>query len=268
MLLGGIGSPCGRTGEVRKGATTITRPTKAGLQIAFLLASAAGVLWAVTPAGATHIPGATYDGTLTGAGTITFAVSRDESSISYLRTPPIPTNCGYNMPGIAGSYDVPITNHQFDDSTPPIYFSGRFVEENSASGTFRIAVDGCDTGFLSWKATATPPPTCKGEYPTVVTQEGHVASYVTTGTNGNDVIMGTSKKDTIKAKGGNDTVCAKGGNDTVKGGGGKDKLYGQGGKDKLYGQGGKDNLAGGGGKDTCVGAGGNDSANCETEKSV
>jgi Ca2+-binding RTX toxin-like protein len=233
-------------------------PSKIALRAAVLLAVAAAALWAVASAGATHIGGATYNGTLTGAGSMSFTVSGDGSEITSLTIPgPIPGNsCTYS--DVSGFYFVPITNHSFSDSRGPVYFSGSFRGVQSASGTFRIDSSGCDTGYLSWNATTTAsPPKCKGKPATIVARPG-LARKVS-GTNGKDVIVGSSKKDTIRAKGGNDTVCGKSGADTLKGGGGKDKLYGQGGKD---------NLVGGGGRDTCVGAGGNDSATCETEKSI
>jgi Ca2+-binding RTX toxin-like protein len=237
----------------------ITRdPAKIALRAAVLLAVAAAALWAVASAGATHIGGATYNGTLTGSGPMSFTVSRDGSEITSLTIPgPIPGNsCTYS--NVSGFYFVEIANHSFDDSRPPVYFSGSFRGKQSASGTFRIDSSGCDTGSLSWNATTTASPQeCKGKPATIVARPG-LARKVT-GTSGKDVIVGSSKRDTIKGKGGNDTICGKGGNDTLKGGGGKDKLYGQGGKDTLV---------GGGGNDTCVGAGGNDSATCETEKSV
>jgi Ca2+-binding RTX toxin-like protein len=236
----------------------LARPSKAALLVTALLAVVAGALWGVASAGANHIAGATYNGTLTGAGSFSFMVSGNGSEINYLSNGPIAANgCTYDSN--SGSIDVPITNHQFNYSTRSLNFSGTFGGKQSASGTFRLNF-GCDTGFLSWNATTTasPPTTkCKGKTATIVARPGLARTLA--GTNGKDVIVGSSKKDTINAKGGNDTVCGKGANDTLKGGGGKDKLYGQGGKD---------NMVGGGGKDTCVGAAGNDSANCEIEKSV
>ena len=243
-------------GRARKGVPMTTRPTKAALRTAVLLAAATGALWAVAPAGANHIPGATYNGTITGAGSISFKVSANGSKINFLSTGPISANgCTYDSN--SGSIDIPITNHKASYSTRSLDFTGTFGKQ-SASGTYRLNF-GCDTGFLPWNATTTasPPPECKGKPATLFARPGLARKL--TGTNGKDVIVGTSKRDTINARGGNDTVCGKGGNDTLKGGGGKDKLYGQGGKD---------NMVGGGGTDTCVGAGGNDSASCETEKSI
>jgi Ca2+-binding RTX toxin-like protein len=239
-------------------------PSRIALRVAVPLAVAAGVLWAVASAGATHIAGATYNGTIQNAGPITFTVSGDGSGIiSMSAAGPIPgDSCTFSNVSVSYVTPLPITNHAFNDSTPPLYFSGTFGQTQSATGQFRINQAGCDTGNLPWTATTTaaPPvtaPKCKGKTATIFPRPGLARTF--NGTNGKDVIVGSSKKDTIRAKGGNDTVCAKGGRDTVKGGGGKDKLYGQGGKDKLI---------GGGGRDTCVGAGGNDTARCETERSI
>jgi Ca2+-binding RTX toxin-like protein len=226
------------------------RPFKAALRVTALLSVAAGAVWVVASAGANHVAGATYDGTVTGAGSIRFALSKDGSSVVYLSTPPVPgATCTY--PSIKGEYDVPITNHQFNDSSPPIYFSGTFGGNQSASGTFRIDTSGCgDTGNLSWSATVNESalPMCKGKLATLAAG-GPGLAPILNGTNGKDVIVGSSGKETINARGGNDTVCGKGGNDTLKGGGGNDKLFGEAGKDTLKGGPGKDKLNGGAGDD-------------------
>ena len=247
----------------------ITRSlTKAPFRVGVLIAVSAAALLAVSSAGANHISGATYNGTITGAGAITFTVSGDGSGITSMNASgPIPGN-GCTFSNVSTQYVVPlpITNHSFNDSSPPVYFAGSFPGKQSAQGTFRINSAGCDTGSLAWSATTTSVPpitaTCKGKTATIVARSsarGSATASVVQGTGKADVIVGSSKRDVINAGGGNDRVCAKGGNDKVKGGGGKDKLYGQGGKDKLL---------GGGGKDICVGAGGNDTANCETERSI
>jgi hypothetical protein len=242
----------------------ITRdPSKAAIRVAVLLAVAAASLWAAPSAGANHIAGASYSGAITNAGSLSFTVSADGSGITSMSAAgPIPgNNCTFSNVSATYVQPLPITNHSFNDSSPPLYFAGTFGGTQSASGTFRINQAGCDTGNLSWTATtsALPPVTakCKGKTATIFPRPGLARTFY--GTTGKDVIVGTSRRDTIRARGGNDLVCAKGGRDTVRGGGGKDKLYGQGGKDKLI---------GGGGNDTCVGAGGNDDARCETERSI
>jgi Ca2+-binding RTX toxin-like protein len=239
----------------------IARPSKSALRLTALLAVVAGALWAVASAGANHIGGATYNGTLTGAGSFSFTVSDlTGDEITSVSAPgPIPgePDCTVSIPHNEIYYGAEIINHSFNLSSRSMSFSGSFDKRQSASGTFRVNANGCDTGTRSWNVTTTAAPQeCKGQAATVVLL-GLAREAI--GTNGKDVIIGSPEKDTIDAKGGNDIVCARGGNDILKGGGGKDKLYGQGGKDKMV---------GGGGKDTCVGAGGNDAANCETEKSV
>jgi Ca2+-binding RTX toxin-like protein len=242
----------------------IARPTKAALRVIALLAVIAGALLSVASVGAHHIGGATYNGTLTGAGSFSFTVSdltADGTEVTSVSAPgPIPgePNCTVSIPHNEIYYGAEIINHSFNFSSRSIDFSGSFDKPQSASGTFRVNANDCDTGTRSWNATTTAAPQeCKGQAATVVLRPGLAREAI--GTNGKDVIIGGPEKDTIDAKGGNDIVCGKGGNDILKGGGGKDKLYGQGGKD---------NMVGGGGKDTCVGAGGKDAANCETEKSV
>jgi Ca2+-binding RTX toxin-like protein len=242
----------------------IARPTKAALRVIALLAVIAGALLSVASVGAHHIGGATYNGTLTGAGSFSFTVSdltADGTEVTSVSAPgPIPgePNCTVSLPDNEIYYGAEIVNHSFNLSSRSIDFSGSFDKPQSASGTFRVNADGCDTGTRFWNATTTAAPQeCKGQAATVVLRPRLAREAI--GTNGKDVIIGTAEKDTINAKGGNDTVCAKGGNDNINGGGGKDKLYGQGGKD---------NLVGGAGKDTCVGAAGKDAANCETEKGI
>ncbi|MEK6277473.1 MAG: hypothetical protein AABM29_05630 [Actinomycetota bacterium] len=246
----------------------IRNHTKSAVRIAAVLGVAAAGLWAVASAGASHISGAAYNGTIAGAGSLSFTTTADGNGISSLSAPgPIPGNgCTFFNANANYVTPLPITNHAFNDSTPPLYFAGSFTGKQSASGTFRINQAGCDTGSLAWSATTTSAPpitaTCKGKAATIVARSparGNATASVVQGTGKADVIVGTSKRDVINAGGGNDRVCAKGGNDKVRGGGGKDRLYGQGGKDKLI---------GGGGNDTCVGAGGNDTADCETERSI
>lgn len=251
----------------------IRNSTRAAVQFAFALAVAAVGLAVVASAGANHIAGATYNGTISGAGTLTFTVTADGTSISSLSAPgPIPGNsCTFSNVSVNYVTPLPITNHTFNDSSPPLYFAGSFPGSQSASGTFRINDTSvpCDTGTLSWSATTTsaPPPSakCKGKKATI---EGTSGSETVRGTNGKDVITAGGGSDLVKAKGGKDTVCGGSGLDVLNGGGGNDTLLGQGGKDLLKGGGGRDTLKGGGGNDICLGGGGNDTAACESKAGI
>jgi PASTA domain-containing protein len=119
------------------------------------LLTLAVVAVATSGARANHIPGATYNGTVTGGSSITFAVSGDGSGITTLSAPgPLQGNvCTFTNVGANYLTPLPITNHAFADTTPPITFSGSFSGAQSAQGTIRVNASGCDTGELAWTAT-------------------------------------------------------------------------------------------------------------------
>jgi Ca2+-binding RTX toxin-like protein len=104
------------------------------------------------------------------------------------------------------------------------------------------------------------------------------------GGSGNDTLNGGKSTNTLYGERGNDLIIAGAGagtrvnpgkafggsgNDILKGGKGNNKLYGQVGKDTLSGGPHHDKLNGGPGKDVCNGGKGKDSASkCEVEKSI
>lgn len=118
-----------------------------------------------SPVAANHIGGATYNGTEgVGNSAMSFTVSESGSGISsFSITGPLPgSSCTFS--GISATYltPLPIVNHAFTDSTPPLTFSGSFTGPQSAQGTLRMNASGCDTGNVAWSATTTasPPPQC------------------------------------------------------------------------------------------------------------
>ena len=96
----------------------------------------AGLLAA--PAAAYHIPGATYNGFVSGGGGISFSVSGDGSSVTNLTlTGPIDTgSCTMNSKQYGGS--TPITNNSFNNGE----VSGSFPSVQGAYGHTDIVVFG------------------------------------------------------------------------------------------------------------------------------
>lgn len=104
------------------------------------------------PASANHAPGGTYSGTVTGGGTITFVVSADGSQIDSLSMADVPGDvCTFTS---ASASNIPVSNHTFSTTGPPITLSGMFPAPGTAEGTVRLQQPGiCDTGTKSWSAT-------------------------------------------------------------------------------------------------------------------
>src|SRR5687767_13417896 len=167
------------------------------------------VLLVVPAATANHIGGATYNGTVQGGTTMSFTVAANGSGITSFSVGGPLSGGSCTFSGVSASYPspLPITNHSFSDTSPPLTFSGSFPGPQTASGTLRIRITNpsCDTGSLPWNAgtTAKPPITarCAGRPATKV------------GTPGPDNLRGTTGRDVIAAMGGNDAIAALGGND-------------------------------------------------------
>jgi hypothetical protein len=123
----------------------------------------AGVFGALaTPAQAFHIDGATYNGTHA-FGTVSFTVTPDGSGISRFGVSgTIPGNtCTFSGSETTYVQPLPIVNHAFNDTSPPLTHSGSFNARQSASGTFRIQTGApfpCSTGQVSWTASTTASP--------------------------------------------------------------------------------------------------------------
>lgn len=101
------------------------------------------------------------------------------------------------------------------------------------------------TCACAWPAAAQlPPPTCRGNLPTIL------------GTPGNDTITGTPARDVIYADAGDDTVLGVGAGDVICGGTGNDILSGGGGNDRINGDDGADFIGGDRGNDRADGGAG------------
>lgn len=127
---------------------------------------ALGVLLAglAAPAGASHIPGATYTGTSSTGPSVTFKVSANGAGIDEATL----TDSGNQCAGFGsstrfyanGGTPLPISNHSFSDPdfsfTFDIAWQGSFSGPQSASGT--ITSPQCTPQTLSWTATTSSPP--------------------------------------------------------------------------------------------------------------
>ena len=96
---------------------------------------------------------------------------------------------------------------------------------------------------------------CNGQAATIIVQESGV---VTTGTDGDDVIIGTFGPDTIDGGAGHDTICGHSGDDVINGGPGNDHIQGGNSEDIVNGGAGNDVLFGGNGDDEVNGQSGTD----------
>lgn len=120
-----------------------------------------------SPAGANHIPGATYNGSIGGGGTISFTISPDGSAVTTIQIMNVPA-CGITDSTQTGT--VPIVDHAFNDTSAPLKASGTFPGPQSAQGTVQAStfVPSCDTGPLSWTATTTATPAPGEPEPTAI----------------------------------------------------------------------------------------------------
>lgn len=156
-------------GFIRPATTPSAGAPKAGRE-SRLLGSAAGaallvvVLFAASRADASHIPGATYNGTVAGGTPVSLTVSPDGSGItSFTAAGPLEAgDCTFD--DIAWTYSgtpLRIANHSFSDSDDPeMSVTGSFPTVQGAQGTLRVgdASSSCDTGNLAWSATTTATP--------------------------------------------------------------------------------------------------------------
>jgi hypothetical protein len=110
-----------------------------------------------------HIPGATYNGTHAGGGTVSFTVTADGSGLSNFNVGgPVQGNiCTFGGSSITFTQPLPIVNHAFNSSSGSTTVSGSFAGVRQASGSFRIKTFGpfsCDSGTVSWTASTTASP--------------------------------------------------------------------------------------------------------------
>jgi hypothetical protein len=128
---------------------------------AALVATVLASHFAASPAGATHIPGATYTGTVSGGGTIELRVSPDGASVTYFKYAGVPglgtRSCGLET---ASTFSAPISGHAFTWGLAGLRaLAGSFTGTQTAAGTVEEAF--CFNGARSWTAatTALPPRT-------------------------------------------------------------------------------------------------------------
>jgi hypothetical protein len=115
----------------------------------------------VPQAAAHHIKAATYNGTHSGGGSISFTVTGDGSGISRVAATNVPAgSCTFEESTTEYATPLPIQNHAFSDTTPQMSFSGSFPGVQAARGTVRITSSNppCDSGDLTWNATTTASP--------------------------------------------------------------------------------------------------------------
>lgn len=110
-----------------------------------------------------HIPGATYDGTHAGGGTVSFTLTADGSGISnFTIGGPVQGNiCTFSGSSITFVQPLPIVNHAFDSSSGTTAVNGSFGAVQQASGSFRIKTFGpfsCDSGTVTWTARTSASP--------------------------------------------------------------------------------------------------------------
>ena len=134
---------------------------KATLTACALTSVAAGLLFASGASGS-HIPGATYTGTVTPSGTISFAVSSDGLMVDQLSLANVPGDaCLFTSVTFSGGFLIDAT-HSWSTGGTQSYVTGSFLGAQGAQGALRLTgtFPSCDTGVLSWTATtqAQPPP--------------------------------------------------------------------------------------------------------------
>jgi hypothetical protein len=116
-----------------------------------------------SPAAAFHIPGATYDGTHAGGGTVSFTVTADGSGLSSFTVGgPVQGNiCTFGGSTVTFVQPLPIVNHAFNSSSGTTTLNGTFPGVQQASGSFRIKTFppfSCDSGTVTWTARTTASP--------------------------------------------------------------------------------------------------------------
>lgn len=122
----------------------------------------------VSSAAAFHIPGATYNGTHAGGGTVSFTLTADGSGLTnFTIGGPVQGNvCTFGGSSITFTQPLPIVNHAFSSSSGPTTLNGSFPGVQQASGSFRIKTFppfSCDSGTVSWAARTTASPAASEE---------------------------------------------------------------------------------------------------------
>jgi hypothetical protein len=117
----------------------------------------------VPAAAAFHIPGATYNGTHAGGGTVSFTVTPDGSGLSSFSIggPVQGSICTFGGSTVTFVQPLPIVNHAFNSSTGTTTLNGSFGGVRQASGSFRIKTFppfACDSGTVTWTAQTAASP--------------------------------------------------------------------------------------------------------------
>jgi hypothetical protein len=132
-----------------------------------LAATAVVALGIAAPASAYHIPGATYEGTHSEGGRVSFTITDDGDGISsFSAYGPIQGNsCTFGSGGqpATTTYTVPlpIEDHSFSDTRGPFFKEGTFTGVQQAEGTLQVTTTGgfrCESRQLTWSATTTASP--------------------------------------------------------------------------------------------------------------
>lgn len=122
----------------------------------------------VPSAAAFHIPGATYNGTHAGGGTVSFTLTADGSGLTnFAIGGPIQGNiCTFEGSTINFVQPLPIVNHAFNSASGTTTLNGSFPGVQQASGSFRIKTFppfSCDSGTVSWTARTAASPAASEE---------------------------------------------------------------------------------------------------------
>ena len=130
------------------------------VRLAIVLAVASCVYAA--SAGAEHVPGATYSGSLSGGRSMSFTVSQDGSYVTSFFADFLPIGCGTSLTYTWMDLAL-ITNDTFThtaDGFGDITFAGTFTGLQSASGTVSWVGPYCESErpTVTWDATTSSPP--------------------------------------------------------------------------------------------------------------
>jgi hypothetical protein len=111
----------------------------------------AGVVGIAPPAGANHVAGGTYNGAVTGGGSITFSVSGDGTMVTSLTVSGVPA-----CPGTYTFSNLPIdASHAFTGTSGNASVNGTFPSVGTAAGDFAVALTGCQ-GRVPWTGQLGP----------------------------------------------------------------------------------------------------------------
>lgn len=136
--------------------------SKLFLLVAVAALAASNVLSDGPRAGAQATPGATYEGTTSPSGTVSFTVSADGASVSDFAVAIAASGPGWACAISAGVPEsIPIENHAFTYQDESTSVSGSFPNAGKAEGTFSFRGHGkpseCDSGTWTATTTAAPP---------------------------------------------------------------------------------------------------------------